>query len=81
MSLAQSFYALIVGWGLVGEPADGMLVLTANGVGIDVTGYNESDYWDDDGMFLGPDCHGVTPVYDWDGLTLPEEAKPYPYKC
>lgn len=63
-----------VGWGLVGEPQDDMI--TANGE-IDVTGYNESDYWNGD-EFLGEDCFGVTPIYTTSaGEQFPVDAQQY----
>lgn len=70
-----------VGWGLVGEPQDNMIVQTENGEGIDVTGYNESDYWNGD-EFLGEDCFGVTPIYKTStGEQFPDDASQYPYRA
>jgi hypothetical protein len=69
-----------IGWGIVGEPQEGVIVPTPDGPGIDVTGYNEADYWDDHGEFLGPDIHGIVPVYlDEDVNLFPPDAKRYPW--
>ena len=65
------------GWGSVGPyevvgDQDGYL---------DVTGYNESDYWQD-GKFLGPDDFGVSPVYtDKDGNHHPSAIIQMPYRA
>lgn len=70
------------GWGLVGEPQEGVIVPTASGDGLDVTGYNAADYWDERGEFLGPDGYGVTPIYiATDGSQFPADARPYPYRA
>lgn len=71
----------LAGWGIVGEPQDGVLVPTGNGIGIDVSGYNEGDYWSGEG-FLGPDPFGIVPVYrDRQDRIYPRNAKQYPYKA
>jgi hypothetical protein len=68
------------GWGLIGEPQEGMIVETGNGMGIGVTGYNVEDYWSGVGKFLGPDIFGVVPVYRLaDGSLFPPDAVQYPY--
>lgn len=70
------------GWGLIGDQQDGILVQTADGIGIDVTGYNAGDYWDGKKGFLGPDPYGVVPVYrDKKGSIFPARAKEYPYNA
>ena len=71
-----------LGWGLVGEPQDGMIVETGSGPGIDVTGYSADDYWNGDALdsFAGPDTYGVVPIYAMpDGKTFPPAATQYPY--
>ncbi len=67
-----------MGWGLIGEPRDGVIVDTGNGRGIDVHGYQEADYWAGD-QFLGPDQFGIVPIYRAaDGSQFPPDAKEYP---
>lgn len=67
------------GWGIVGEPQDGVIVSGPSGNSIDVTGYHTADYWDG-GKFLGPDSYGIVPVYRAaDGMQFPANAKRYPY--
>ena len=68
-----------VGWGVVGEPRDGVIVNGPSGETVDVSGYHTGDYWSGD-RFLGPDDFGITPVYRApDGTTFPEGAKKYPF--
>ena len=67
-----------IGWGVVGRPQPGVIVSGPAGDSIDVTGYNESDYWDQ-GRFKGPDPYGIVPVYrDENGKQFPV-AKVYPH--
>ena len=69
-----------LGWGVVGKPHDGIIVAGPFGASaIDVTGYNENDYWRE-GCFLGPDCHGITPIHmRANGAQYPAAAKPFTY--
>lgn len=70
-----------IGWGIAGKPKDGVIVQTAEGRGIDVTGYSTADYWQD-GKFLGPDEYGIVPVYQTQsGRQFPAAAKSYPYRA
>lgn len=71
-----------VGWGIVGKPENGIFVQTAEGEGIDVTGYNAGDYWDGKRGFLGPDPYGIVPIYrDSNNRLFPHTAKQYPYNA
>jgi len=73
-----------LGWGLIGEPQEEVIVQTGNGRGIDVTGYYEGDYWDGPNAsdFKGPDPYGVVPVYEMpDGGIFPIGARQYPYNA
>jgi hypothetical protein len=64
-----------LGWGLVGPVKDNM---TGN---LDVTGYNEGDYWRG-GKFLGPDPYGVVPIYRTArDRQYPAGAVQYPYRA
>ncbi|MCX7898576.1 MAG: hypothetical protein N2444_00545 [Methylocystis sp.] len=70
----------LVGWGVVGEPKEELLVRTPEGMGIDVRGYQTGDYWDGNGKFLGPDCDGIVPIYMTPtGEQFPKDATAYPY--
>lgn len=68
------------GWGIVGEPKDGVIIAGPSGPSIDVTGYHVDDYWDGD-HFRGPDHFGIVPIYHAliTGAQFPPEATPYPY--
>jgi hypothetical protein len=66
------------GWGIVGEPQDGVIVDGPSGPSIDVSGYNAGDYWDGD-EFLGPDTFGIVPIYKTASGQFPTEAVSYPY--
>jgi hypothetical protein len=50
---------------------------------LDISGYHAHDYFRDGG-FLGPDIHGIVPVYRWSekthwpGMLWPKDVKPYP---
>lgn len=67
------------GWGLEDAPKDGLLVNGPDGPSLDVTGYNDADYWDGD-EFKGADEDGILPVYRTpDGRVFPDYATPYPY--
>ncbi len=71
-----------IGWGLIGHPQEGVLVPTASGPGLDVSGYHESDYWGKGGEWLGPDCYGVVPIYrSVNGVQFPAHARQYPYNA
>jgi hypothetical protein len=61
-----------VGWGVDPDRQDDYTTTYGS---IDVTGYNEGDYWVD-GEFLGPDTHGITPIYvDAAGNQWPDYAE------
>lgn len=67
------------GWGIVGEPQEGVIVPGPSGDSIDVTGYHAPEYWDGDN-FLGADPYGIVPIYRAaDGSQFPAGAKQYPY--
>lgn len=68
-----------VGWGIVGEPQQDVIVTGPSGDSIDVTGYNTADYWNSH-TFLGADSFGIVPVYRTaDGKQFPADAKVYPH--
>lgn len=37
----------------------------SGGLTLDVPGYHEANYWDSEGRYLGPDCEGIVPVYEY----------------
>jgi hypothetical protein len=64
-----------IGWGVMGEPLDGVVVAGR----IDVTGYHAPDYWDGE-TFLGPDALGIVPIYETsDGGQVPAGAQVFPH--
>jgi len=68
-----------IGWGLVGEPPTGVLVSGPSGPSLDVTGYNEADYWSAE-QFRGPDDFGIVPLYrDDQGRLFPADGISYPH--
>ncbi len=67
------------GWGLVGYPLPDVVISDGDIDRIDVTGYNEADYWRAD-TFLGPDTYGIVPVYEAPhGEIWPPDAVEYAF--
>lgn len=74
------------GWGIAdgATPDPSVFVDGPLGKSIQVYGYSSDEYWDfETGKFLGPDEHGIVPVWTdrKTGSMFPPHAKVYPHLC
>ena len=68
-----------MGWGVVGPARHDLLVDGPGGRTLELYGYNDCYYWDENG-FKGADEYGIVPIYeDEHGEQFPTDAKEYPY--